>query len=128
MTLKARKLKLPTIIRKVLRMERESITSGEFLEALEKNGHPWGKGHFYNPADNSSCAVGQVMRNLGINHYDHHIGWIMVDNLYSLFRLRIVDKNDSDSTESYQEVVDYAKSIIGNRLDVEIPLTHRIRS
>lgn len=96
----------------------KSLTIGEFLDALEKNGYPWTTGEFEN-ADGASCAVGQAFRNLGYKffkdngNYDNDSdedAWAFNRAVKELTGIGIIYINDSSS--SWEESLSTIKDML----------------
>lgn len=103
-----------------------SLTVQEFLDALDKNGFPWNKGDFQAKGTNSSCAIGQVGRNLGLDpQNDYSAFWALQDAFSGLYEGdSIVGYNDG-LAESYTDVVEYVHSKLDNLADKEVSFTYR---
>lgn len=109
----------------------KEISVQDVIDAIKKNGLPWGKGAYFRNSRGelktplpllrqedigAACVMGQAAYNLHIlvpsdlvSFLDHIVGangWY--DNLGS----HIIDKNDSDETESYETVAEYAETLL----------------
>jgi hypothetical protein len=91
----------------------KSFTLAEVLEALEKNGYEWAKGTYWDAKDNSSCATGQIARNLGYDPVENYLEFQEIAELIHSQLHRIVGDmcivQQNDYANSYQDVVDWAK-------------------
>lgn len=107
---------------------KATVKVSQFVEAMEKNGFPWAKHAMLNHTG-ASCAVGQATRNLFGDSVEGY-AYQLVDGLDRLghtdgdlnihYGHRIVQKNDSNDTTNYQEVVDFTKKLLAPLMDKEI--------
>lgn len=95
-----------------------TITIERFLELLEQNGHPWGIGSFQD-SDGTTCALGQVMRNLGYKLRDERIrkvdaawetAWLLNRAIYVATRVDVTTLNDE--SKSFADAVQNIKAAL----------------
>lgn len=121
-------LNLPSGLKRLddfTRTER-TITIARFLELLEQNGHPWGIGSFQD-SDGTTCAVGQVMRNLGYTLRDDHYNkaeaawetaWYLNRAIYQATRVDVTILNDE--SKSFADAVQNIKAALQPYSDVTV--------
>lgn len=104
----------------------DTLTVGEFLDALDKNGYSWAKNTFWDEADRS-CAIGQAARNLGweVGEPEQHV-WVLSNKIREVYDPHfihgsLVSKNDNPHT-TYEEVVKFAHSKLDDFRDNVIDL------
>src|SRR5689334_6723929 len=93
----------------------------DILDAIDKNGYPWGQGHFYVPRTGKACVLGQVGLNLGIftDHPTRHQRNILDDinqALYDIGHTSLIDYNDAKAT-SYEDVKRFAHEVFDQYAD-----------
>lgn len=100
------------------------VTVKQVFEALEKNGHPWGKGAFYREATTLNggteaqyCAIGQAAKNLDVVPTSLHL---QLNNVgLSWLGTEITHFNDTVA-QTYDEVVEHARNTLYPYFDREI--------
>lgn len=106
----------------------KEIKVSDFIEAVEKNGYPWIRMNMYDPDTNSSCALGQAVRNLGYDPDVDRSLFLAIANglgntLLFKYGLSVTQYNDSIAS-TYEDIIDWVKKRFSPYADETITLIY----